>query len=98
MPDFNTLAGEELDFWMYKYAASVVGKEISESHFKAEYPKGGYQFSKDPSLLNDLLLEHSMRLQMLGEDWLASTESISAFGSNPLEAACRLVVKSYFGS
>ena len=81
---------------MYKHAAYVLGKDASEAEFRKAYTEGRYHFTEDPSLLNDLLLEHSLRMQMLGDEWLASTEKASAYGKTPIEAACRFVVASHF--
>ena len=93
----SELEGKALDYWMYRHAAQQLGRKISEQEFEQGYEQGLYQFSVDKALLADLMERYDIRMQMLGREWLASTETISQFGIDPIIAACRLVVSQAFG-
>jgi len=91
------LTGKELDYWMYLHACKVVGKTGTRTDFDANYDKGLFHFSTDKPLLFDLATSYQIRVQLLADEWLASTENSSAWGENPLQAACRLVISNAFG-
>lgn len=93
----DQLEGQGLDYWMYRHAAQSLGRPLSDAEFKQGHEEGRYQFSTDKALLADLMVQHNIRVQMLGGEWLASTETSSQYGTNPIEAACRLVVSQVFG-
>ena len=93
----STLKGEVLDYWMYRHAAKELGREASDLEFEKGYGAGQYHFAVDKALVVDLMLRYSVRLQMIGSEWLASTENGGQFGNSPNEAACRLVVAQTFG-
>lgn len=86
-----------LDYWMYQHAAKQLSRDKSDADFEDGYAKGLYRFASDKALLADLLERYDIRMQMLGREWLASTEAGSQFGSHPILAACRLVVAQEFG-
>jgi len=94
--DVANMQGQTLDYWMYCYAAKILDKKPNQSEFEKGYDTGLYHFCSDKALLFDLMEKYDIRLQMLGREWLASTESHSQFGLNPIEAACRLVVAQAF--
>ena len=98
MNKVQELSGKSLDYWMYKYATHLIGEPSNDESFEAGYSEKRFHFSQDPMLLSDLLVQHNIRLQMLGGEWLASTEQTSAFGETPILAACRLVVMNLFGA
>ncbi|MBL4868552.1 MAG: hypothetical protein JKY67_19480 [Pseudomonadales bacterium] len=91
------LTGKELDYWMHQHACRVTGKAGTRKEFDEGYAKGKFQFSTDKPLLYDLTTTYQIRVQMLADEWLASTTKSSFYGENPLEAACRLVVANTFG-
>lgn len=93
----DQLQGESLDYWMYCHAAKLLKRQASIAEFETGYKQGLYRFSIDKALLADLMTQYHIRVQMLGEEWLASTESHSQFGDDPILAACRLVVSQEFG-
>jgi len=97
MAKADDLQAEALDLWMYKLAADSLGKTANDAEFEAGYAEQKFHFSQDPALLSDLLVKHSIRLLLLGGEWLASTETESAYGETPLIAACRVVIKRTFG-
>lgn len=94
----DQLAGQGLDFWMYRHAAQQLGKETSQSEFEKGYANKMFHFCNDKALLADLIEQYDIRLQKLGDEWLASTENASQFGTYPGEAVCRLVVTQAFGT
>lgn len=93
----SEIQGKELDYWMYRHAAQQLGRDISDQEFEQGYEQGLYRFSVDKALLADLMERYDIRMQMLGREWLASTETTSQFGLDPIIAACRLVVSQAFG-
>ena len=93
----STLKGEALNYWMYRHAAKELSRDASDAEFEKGFAAGQYQFATDKALVVDLMLRYSVRLQMIGSEWLASTEKGGQFGESPNEAACRLVVSQTFG-
>ena len=96
--EVDQLLGQNLDYWMYKHAADQLGLESSVADFEKGYAKGQFRFSTDKALLVDLIERYDIRLQMLGREWLASTETHSQYANDPITAACRLVVSVVFGA
>ena len=92
------LTGKELDYWMHQHACKVMGKTGTREDFEEGYSEGQFKFSTDKPLLYDLTTTYQIRVQMLADEWLASTTNTSFYGTNPLEAACRLVVANTFGA
>ncbi len=87
-PDSKTL-----DYQMYVHAAKITGRAADQKVFEEGYAKGQFKFSNDRSLMHDLVVTHNMRLQKIGEEWLASTSADFAYAENPMRAVCLLVVK-----
>ena len=92
------LSGVELDYWMHQHACKVRGTAGTREDFNKGYSEGKFQFSTDKPLLYDLTITYQIRVQLLADEWLASTTNSSFYGETPLEAACRLVVAKSFGS
>ena len=93
----KSLTGKELDYWMYYHACKTLEKTPSRETFETDYTQGKFHFYQDKALLVDLMHQHNIRIQRLAGEWLASTESASAYGDCPLSAACRLVLFIHFG-
>ena len=89
------VSGKQLDYKMYEYACRVLDRKPSVESFEKGYSNGQFHFSTDASLLVDLMQRYKINLQQLAGEWLASTTQGSVYSPNPVEAACRLVLKLY---
>ncbi len=94
----SELSGKDLDYWVYRFAITTVEKKPSLTEFEEAYAKGKFRFTQDKALLCDLMEAYQIRLQLLSDEWLASSEGNSQYGSTPLVAACRWLVSHVFGA
>lgn len=94
----SELQCQALDYWMYQHAAKQLNREASVEDFEQGYDQGKYRFCVDKALLADLMERYDIRMQMLGREWLASTETQSQYGTDPIIAACRLVIAHVYGT
>lgn len=91
------LTGRDLDYWMYQHACKVLNKKPTKQEFDQGYGEGKFHFSEDLSLLQELMVTYTIRVQYLAEEWLASNTTSSVYGETPIQAVCRLVVINQFG-
>ena len=94
----SELDGKDLNYWVYRYAASSLKKSPSLDEFEAAYADGKFRFTEDKALLADLVESYEIRLQLLSDEWLASGVNNSQYGPTPLVAACRWLVSHVFGA
>lgn len=87
------IADQDLDYLIYLHACKITQQTPDHAHFIKTHQQGQLNFSTNKHLLADLLELYQINLQRLAGEWLASTDSASSYGPQPLTAALKLIAK-----